>query len=126
MTETLIAPSVDTLEDEKLALAQRSINLPDVQEMLKRLSAYNLGIYMPHIHDEEGSFHALPVGVVQVEDDLTVSFRTEEEIAQAPPMVPVAWTWEENNFKVGAMCRSFCWVVNEGWNPVHRRLHNQG
>jgi hypothetical protein len=35
---------------EELAIAQRAINLPEVQEIMRKLSAYNLGIYMPHKH----------------------------------------------------------------------------
>ena len=30
----------------------KSIQEPEVQEMLRRLSAYGLGIFMPHMHTE--------------------------------------------------------------------------
>ena len=41
--------------------AQAAMHLPEVQEMLCRLSEYNLGIFMPHMHDERtGEFQPLP------------------------------------------------------------------
>jgi hypothetical protein len=47
--------------------AQESIDLPEVQEMLRKLSKYNLGISMPHMHSEEtGDFQPLPNELVQV------------------------------------------------------------
>ena len=35
-----------------LRTAQAAIQWPKVQDMLRRLSAYRLGIFMPHQHDE--------------------------------------------------------------------------
>ena len=67
---------------KELQVAQDSIELPEVQEMLRKLSQYNLGIYMPHMHDEQtGAFQPLPPGITQVEDGLKVSFQPEEECA---------------------------------------------
>ena len=36
-----------------LRIAQGAIQLPEVQDMLRRLSVYKLGIFMPHTHDED-------------------------------------------------------------------------
>ena len=63
----------------ELQVAQGAIGLPEVQAMLRRLADFNLGIYMPHLHeDETGRFLPLPDGLIQVEDDLTVTFQTEQ------------------------------------------------
>ena len=43
-----------------LRKAQAAIHLPEVQAMLRRLSEYELGIFMPHQHDERtGEFPAV-------------------------------------------------------------------
>ena len=50
-----------------LISAQEALNLPEVQDMLKRLSEFQLGIFMPHMHDEKtGAFQLLGDDVVQV------------------------------------------------------------
>ena len=38
---------------QALRTAQEAIHLPEVQEMLRRLSEYKLGIFMPHMHDDK-------------------------------------------------------------------------
>ena len=35
-----------------LKIARAAMQLPEVQDMLRRLSAFQLGIFMPHQHDE--------------------------------------------------------------------------
>lgn len=93
---------------DPLVLAQQSIHLPEVQEMLKRLSAYNLGICMPHMHnDDTGGFEALPDDVVQVEDAMEVTFRPRDAEAR-PYIVPVGWAWRENARSVKEMCIMEC------------------
>lgn len=79
---------------KELQVAQESIELPEVQEMLRKLSKYNLGIYMPHMHDDQtGAFRPLPSGITQVEDGLRVSFQPEEECTDQPDLsyMPVGW-----------------------------------
>lgn len=78
-----------------LRTAQEAIHLPEVQEMLRRLSEYKLGIFMPHMHDEQtGEFQPLPDAVMQVESGLEVSFQPKEEIAnQTDRFLPVGWFW---------------------------------
>ncbi|MDI1251545.1 hypothetical protein [Thermomonas sp.] len=75
--------------------AQEAIHLPEVQEMLRRLSEYGLGICMPHMHDgQTGEFQRLADEVMQVESGLAVSFRPVAEVAgQADRFFPVQWLW---------------------------------
>jgi hypothetical protein len=94
---------------EELVLAQKSIRLPEVQEMLKRLSAYNLGICMPHMHDEAtGAFAPLPDDVVQVEDAMAVTFRPREPASAEEFFLPVGWVWREKARSVEEMCAAKC------------------
>jgi hypothetical protein len=78
-----------------LSIAQKAIHLPEVQAMLRRLSEYNLGIFMPHRHDEQtGDFQPLPVELTQVEAGLEVSFHPTARIAGQPDhFLPVGWCW---------------------------------
>ena len=91
---------------QTLGIAQAAINLPEVQEMLCKLSAYNLGIFMPHMHDEQtGGFQLLPDEVIQVESSLEVSFQPTEEIAkQGDRFLPVAWVWRAGASEPSAVC----------------------
>lgn len=89
-----------------LLTAQEAVQLPEVQEMLRRLSEYNLGVYMPHIHDERtGGFRPLADEVIQVESGLAVSFRPAEEISvQADRFLPVGWLWRAGASTPSAVC----------------------
>jgi len=94
---------------QELSRAQSAINLPEVQEMLQKLSAFNLGIFMPHRHeDETGAFEVLPPGIIQLEDGLRVSFVEEHTIADPESYVPVGWVWNENGAVSSAMCVMRC------------------
>lgn len=94
----------------KLAIAQNAIQLPEVQEMMRRLSAYNLGVYMPHMHDKDtGEFQVLPDEMIQVEDDLSISFQEEDAIEGS--YAPVAWIWRDGP-KPGAKCKSVCHLAH--------------
>ncbi len=89
-----------------LRTAQAAMQLADVQEMLRRLSAHGLGICMPHMHDERtGDFLSLPDDVTQVEAGLEVSFQPAAEIAnQADRFLPVAWLWRAGAVTAAAAC----------------------
>ena len=78
-----------------LRRAQAAIQLPEVQAMLRRLSEFDLGIFIPHRHDEQtGDFQPLPDDVMQVESGLEVSFQPGEAIAkQTGRFLPVGWVW---------------------------------
>jgi hypothetical protein len=116
-----------------LRLAQESVMLPEVQDMMQRLADYNLGICMPHMHNEfTGAFEELPDDLLQVEDGLEVSFEAADAVrARAERMVPVAWKWR-NGVNAMSMCYSYCTPAkpkagededNGGLlhNPGHRR-----
>ena len=91
---------------QALRSAQEAIRLPEVQEMLRRLSEYKLGIFMPHMHDEQtGQSQPLPDEVVQVESGLEVSFQPMEEItSQADRFLPVGWIWRAGASTSAAVC----------------------
>lgn len=74
--------------------------------MLRRLSEYNLGIFMPHLHDEQtGGFQPLPDDVVQVESGLQVSFQAAQEItSQTERFLPVGWCWRAGAPAASAVC----------------------
>ena len=89
-----------------LSTAQAALQLPEVQDMLRRLSAFQLGIFMPHRHDEAtGEFLPLPADVMQVESGLAVSFQRLDVIAsQSASFLPVAWLWRAGAPTVAATC----------------------
>lgn len=89
-----------------LRTAQEAIDLPEVQAMLCRLAEYKLGIFMPHMHDEQtGEFQPLPEAVTQVESGLEVSFQPTQEIAnQTDRFLPVGWFWRAGASTPSAVC----------------------
>lgn len=89
-----------------LRTSQEAIHLPEVQEMLRRLSEYRLGIFMPHMHDERtGQFQLLPEEVMQVESGVKVSFQPMEAIAnQTVRFLPVGWLWRAGAAAPVAVC----------------------
>lgn len=93
-----------------LIIAQDAIYLPEVQDMLRQLSAYNLGIFMPHKHDEKtGQFQELPDELLQVESGLEVTFQTAEQLARtAANFVPVGWFWRDGAPSPLSMCKMAC------------------
>lgn len=101
---------------EALLSAQQAMHLPEVREMLARLSEYNLGIFMPHRHDEQtGDFQELPASVVQVESALAVSFQTTEQFAsQAGRFLAVAWRWHAGVPALAAACEMAAEFDGEG------------
>jgi hypothetical protein len=99
MAESTLLPLAAQSLPEELKRAQEAMFLPEVQEMLKALSKHNLGIYMPHTHDEKtGSFQPLPSGITQVEDGLKVSFVPEQDCVaeNGRSFVPVGWVYDPN------------------------------
>lgn len=89
-----------------LRTAQEAIHLPEVKEMLRRLSEYKLGIFMPHMHNEKtGDFQPLLDEITQVESGLAVSFQPTEEIAnQTDRFLPVGWFWRAGAATPVAVC----------------------
>lgn len=91
---------------EALITAQAAIRLPEVQAMLCRLSDYKLGIFMPHMHDDQtGEFLPLPENLMQVESDLEVSFQPTETITDQPNrFLPVGWVWRGGTSAAVSAC----------------------
>lgn len=89
-----------------LKAAQAAMQLPEVHEMLRKLSAHGLGIFMPHMHDERtGEFQPLADHVMQVESGLEVSFQPSREIATQPArFLPVAWVWRDGMSMPASAC----------------------
>ena len=89
-----------------LRTAQEAIHLPEVQKMLRKLSEYKLGIFMPHMHDEQtGGFQPIPNEIMQVESGLKVSFLPTEEIMNhSDRFLPVAWCWRAGVSTPLAVC----------------------
>ena len=98
-----------------MRMAQEAIHLPEVQEMLRRLSEYQLGIFMPHRHDEEtGEFRPLAEEVLQVESGLKVSFQASETIANLnAEFLPVGWFWHAGTSTPSAVCE-MVWEEKQG------------
>jgi hypothetical protein len=91
---------------QALRSAQAAIHLPEIQQMLCKLSEYKLGIFMPHMHEDgTGEFKPLPDEVTQVESGLEVSFKPTEEVAnQADRFRPVGWFWRAGESAPVAVC----------------------
>ena len=100
---------------QALRTAQDAIHLPEVQEMLRRLSEYKLGIFMPHMHDEHtGEFQPLPDDVMQVESGMEVSFQPTDDITNQPGRyLPVGWLWRAGASTPSAVCE-MVWEEGQG------------
>jgi len=106
MTIATVSQRSATGLPEAMRTAQAAIHLPEVQAMLRRLAEFKLGIFMPHMHDEQtGKFQPLPDEVVQVESGLEVSFQPTDAIAnQTDRFLPVAWAWRSGASTPSAVC----------------------
>lgn len=91
--------------------AQRAIEAPEVQEMLRRLATYGLGVFMPHLHPEEGGFLPLPEHLVQLEGDRQVTFVRDDDprLGQA---VAVGWVWDGAGARTKVSC--YCGGASHG------------
>ncbi|PZP51931.1 MAG: hypothetical protein DI598_01975 [Pseudopedobacter saltans] len=107
--------------------AQEAIELPEVQEIMKQLAKYNLGVCMPHFHNEEnGDFMELQNGIIQMERDLQVRFMTQAEAKQINS-VPVAWRWQDDGVTASAICVAECEIVTTpGGKDFHADRHKGG
>jgi hypothetical protein len=122
VTDTNVSLVSATGLPKELLTAQEAIHFPEVQEMLRKLSKYNLGIFMPHMHeDETGRFQSLPDGLVQVEDGLRVSFCKEEAIKDSNSYVPIGWVWRENASVSSARCVMRC--IKRDGDTMHYSGH---
>lgn len=104
------APS--TFAKREMVIAQQAIQLPEVQAMIRELAKYNLGVNIPHSHDHEGNFLALPPGMAQVErDGKDVTFESVDSVSR---LNPVGWRWVDGQDGVGAVqfCSCCSWHTN--------------
>ena len=124
MTIVNVSQRRDSGLPQALRTAQEAIHLPEVQEMLRRLSEYKLGVFMPHMHDEHtGEFQALPDEVMQVESGLKVSFQRMEELAnQTDHFLPVGWVWRAGESTPSAVCEM---VSEEGADDTDRPVKHK-
>lgn len=86
---TLIPEETISLFSPELQDSVRAINLPDVQDMLKRLGRYGLGVALPHMH-EGGRMVPLPEDTYSYESKLQVTFRKRGD-SKDEPSLPVMW-----------------------------------
>lgn len=108
MKNEILTPEVLDMLPEQLKIAQESIHLPEVEEMMKKLAKYNLGVFMPHQHNlKSGEFEVLEDGMVQVEDDLQISFLAKNESSQFQG-IPVGWVWKESGITSASECVFKC------------------
>ena len=107
-----------------LQTAQAAIHFPEVQEMMRKLSEYKLGIFMPHMHQADtGDFVVLPDEVMQVESGSEVSFQSRQEIfGQANRFLPVGWIWHAGASTPVAACEM---VENERLDDEDRRIQHK-
>ena len=92
--------------------------------MLQRLSEFDLGIFMPHQHDERtGDFQPLPDDVMQVESGRKVSFQNTQEIVnQTDRFLPVAWLWRAGRSTPASACEM---VGEEGPDGAERPVKHK-
>ncbi len=112
-----------------LRTGQAAIHLPEVQAMLRSLSAHELGIFMPHRHDERtGEFQPLPDDIVQVESGLDVSFQPLAEVAAQPDrFLPVGWLWCGGAPTVATACEMVSQAgPGAGERPVKHKMKSEG
>ena len=78
--------------------------------MLRRLSEYKLGIFVPHMHDEHtGECQPLPDELMRVESGVEVSFQSTAEIAnQRDRYLPVGLLWRGGASMAVVACDMVC------------------
>ena len=85
-----------------------SLELQEVQDIMKRLAEFNLGVCVPHMHRADLDFATLPSDLVQVEENLQVRWVTRDTLASLPNSVQVAWRWVDNGVSSAAECIKTC------------------
>ncbi|MCA9015758.1 MAG: hypothetical protein KDA77_10545 [Planctomycetaceae bacterium] len=74
--------------------AANVVTKPRVQDLIRELSTYGLGVCVPHMHDEQtGEFLPLPEDKVQSESQLKVTFIQRNSLTDND--IPVAWKWND-------------------------------
>jgi hypothetical protein len=89
--------------------AIQSLDTLEVKELVQKLAKYNLGIALPHIHNNE-NVEILPTGKIQYENNLNVSFLSQSEFEENNKNgYPVGWRWNESKKSVEA----YAWCHSE-------------
>ena len=88
--------------------ALAAIQLPEVRNLMRELSKYNLGVCVPHIHRPDIDFDALPIDTVQVEEDCKVRWINRADLESTSGYVPVAWRWTERGAIADVECIATC------------------
>ena len=111
-----------------LIVAQEAINLPEIEAMLRRLAEFELGIFMPHMHDEQsGDFQRLRDGLVQVESGLEVSFQPLQGISsQKDRFLPVGWVWRAGAPTPAVVCEMVFQAGPDDEEPVTKHKMKRG
>jgi len=97
----------DTLDrlPKELKVGIQAIETEEVQEIIKTLAKYNLGVFLPHSHKKGdgktgNGFETLPDHMMSIEDDLVTSFIPREEMISSGHGVPTGWRWVDGEAAV--------------------------
>jgi len=83
--------------------AVTAISLPEVQQMIKRLSDFGLGVMLPHMHIDGEGLQPIPYDTIQMEDNLVVSFVKNDD-KRLEGGYPVGWRWDTEKACVVGTC----------------------
>ncbi len=114
MSTTIANAVVGMKISPEIVKALASIDHPEVQEMIKRLGEFNLGVCLPHMHLPDVDFATMPTDVVQVEKDCQVSWVARSALEALPGSVPVAWRWHDDGVHAAAKCSQVCARTDDG------------
>lgn len=84
--------------------ANEAVQVPEVTALIKELSRFGLGVFVPHEHPPSGGFIPLERGRVQYESDSHVTFVNRGD-TRLDESVAVGWRWGGNAIEVVAACK---------------------
>lgn len=99
--------------------ALEAIQLPEVQDLMRQLAKFNLGVCVPHMHGADVDFEVLPAELVQVEENCEVRWVPRSELNDMVGHVPVAWRWADDGLVAMAQCIATC-------TPDPKSSHRKG
>lgn len=100
--KTMTTATAQRQEIAMLVNANEAVTKPEVQAMIRELSKYGLGVFIPHAHTSEG-FVPLPNDTIQLESNLKVSFVKKGDPILEDATV-VGWVWDTDKTRVAAAC----------------------
>lgn len=98
---------IKRFDNPELQESVRAINLPEVQEIIKKLGKYGLAVALPHMH-VNGRMVPLPDDTYAYESKLQISFRKRGD-EKDEVSVPVMWQCGKELTSV-AYCSQECGV----------------